>query len=113
MEWSADDISIDIVDHDTDHPIACVLIATPMGRLTLMGVPEWTGDRMLVRGVHIQSDGRLGPNRLGPAGVRRLAILVMESLHVRELVVVGEIRTTGAGPGHRPRPLRFTRTLPS
>src|SRR5688572_15532007 len=96
LRWTAEDIRFDLVREVTDHPVVTIAIDTPAGRLRLMAVPEWTGDRVLLRRAHVQADAGLGPNSLGLAGLRHLARLVMEKAHVRELVIVGEIRTTGA-----------------
>jgi hypothetical protein len=112
MRWSAADIRIDLAYGETDHPIATLIIETPEGRLLVMGVPHWRDDRLEIGRVHVQAEWGFGPNSLGPRGIRALALLVMEKLDVRDLRLAGEIRTTGAGPGHRPRPFRFTRTLP-
>ncbi|WP_187830075.1 hypothetical protein [Siccirubricoccus phaeus] len=113
VRWTIREIEVELVASETEHPIATLLVATPADRLRLMGVPEWIGRRITLRRAHIQADHGFGPNSLGPAGMRHLALLVMEVLDVDELVLVGEIRTTGAGPGHRPRPYRFTRALPA
>lgn len=55
----------------------------------------------------------LTPGRLGAAGLRRLMQKVIESLDVDQIIVAGAVRTTGARPGHRPRPFRFTRKAAS
>ena len=50
-------------------------------------------------------------NMFGYRRLRWLAQAVMEVMDVDELRIEGEVRTTGAGPGHRPRALRFARAV--
>lgn len=50
-----------------------------------------------------------GPNAVGPTALRALARDVMDWLDVDELRIEGATRTSGAGPGHDPRPLIFRR----
>src|SRR5688500_18121847 len=50
-----------------------------------------------------------GANAIGPGNLRSLAEVVMERLDFDALEIEGALRTTGASPGRRPRPLRFTR----
>jgi hypothetical protein len=50
-----------------------------------------------------------GANTVGIRLLRMLAQIVMERIDVDELRIEGASRTTGAGPGHDPRPLVFRR----
>lgn len=59
--------------------------------------------------LHIQSNLT---NRLGVRGLRHLCLSVMEELDFDAIEIIGARRTTGAGPGRTPRPLRFTRGDP-
>ena len=52
-------------------------------------------------GVHVQGSG---PNTVGSGVLLMLAREVRRWLGVDELRVEGATRTTGAGPGHEPRP---------
>jgi hypothetical protein len=47
--------------------------------------------------------------RLTMSDMRRVADLVMRELDYDSIIVEGAVRTTGARPGRRPRPLRFGR----
>jgi hypothetical protein len=59
-----------------------------------------------LRQLHVQGPGA---NAIGPGNLRSLAEVVMERLDFDALEIEGALRTTGASPGRRPRPLRFTR----
>jgi hypothetical protein len=48
-----------------------------------------------------------GPNIVGPAALRGLALWLKEFLDVDELRIEGAIRTSGASPGRRPAPIVF------
>lgn len=72
-----------------------------------MAEPEELGRTLVLRRFHMQAQA--GANSLGPGNLRLLADLVMERMDYDELVVEGAFRTTGANPGHRPRPRRFAR----
>ena len=62
-------------------------------------------DRVAVlSGGHFQGSG---PNTVGPTVLRSLAREVRSWLGVDELRIEGATRTTGASPGHDPRPLIF------
>jgi hypothetical protein len=57
--------------------------------------------------VHIEG---ASANVLGSGGLYRLACAVMKELSdVHQIIVLGAIRTSGARPGHRPRPIVFER----
>ena len=106
--WQADDVDFDLIDGATDHPVVSVMIKTPLGTLELMAEPIFGERRLVLRGLHVQSDD-LRANTLGPANLRRLAEIAMERLDCDEIVIEGAVRTTGAGKGRRPRPTRFAR----
>jgi len=55
-------------------------------------------------GLHLTGNG---PNSIGPAGMRALALWVKKEFGLDELRIHGASRTTGASPGRRPRPLVF------
>jgi hypothetical protein len=66
------------------------------------------GDRRLtLYGLHALGDG---PNRLGTATLLRLGRWALEALDLDELRIEGATRTSGARPGHAPRPIVFRRT---
>jgi hypothetical protein len=109
--WTLSDISVDF-DDLTVGRIVTVRIDTPAGLLMFMGEIEIVGRRLIARECHIHAE-RGGLHAFGWARLRQVARLLLELLETYdELVVEGGIRTSGANPGRRPRPLRFTRTLP-
>jgi hypothetical protein len=108
--WSPDAISFDIIADVTSHPVVTVAVTTPIGRLVFMGEPVIAGGRMVVRAVHVQG---AAPRSVGWPRLRMIAAAVLEGMGLDELVVEGAVRTTGACPGRRPRPLRFTRRHPA
>ena len=71
-----------------------------------MEEPEIAGPTLILRGVHMQG---ARPNAIGAGNLKVLARVVMERMELDGLVVEGALRTTGANPGHRPRPIRFAR----
>jgi hypothetical protein len=106
--WTAKDIRIVLDDDASEDEIVTVLVATPDGTLAIMAEVEWPKRVLTLRHLHIHSE-ELGPNEFGIKRLRWLGRAALEVLDADEIIVEGEIRTTGAGPGHRPRPLRFTR----
>ena len=107
--WRTGDISFDFVDELTSDPVVTILVSTPDGTLRFMAEPEIRkGTTLLLRAVHAQ-DAR--PNAVGAANLRIVARALMERLNVDGLIVEGAVRTSGANPGRRPRPLRFTRVF--
>jgi hypothetical protein len=102
--WTADQIAIEI--EDVDHPVAVVVITTPVGTLSLIGSISIVGrvmriDRTHVEGLTIGALGRVGLNAIG----RKL----LEVADVDEIIIQGGTRTTGRTKGKIPRPIRFPR----
>jgi hypothetical protein len=85
-----------------------VTIEVGIGNLAITILAEaLLGSRELVmRRTHFDGPG---PNTLGIATLREIANRIAEIADVETVVVEGAIRTTGAAPGHQPRPLRFAR----
>jgi hypothetical protein len=110
--WSAADIVIVLSADDTDDPVVTAEIKTPAGTLRLMAEPEWPGRVLILHGCHMHGED-VGPNAFGWRELRWLAAAAMEVLDVDEIRVEGEVRTSGANPGRRPRPLRFARKIRS
>lgn len=106
MAKSPDQIAFDIVADGTDDPVATARITTPDGNLMLMAELEIQGRTLILTGVHVQGDG---PNTIGPMTLRRIADAVMERMDLDEIEAQGASRTTGAGPGRTPHPIRFRR----
>jgi hypothetical protein len=106
MRWRPDDITFDIIAEDTDHPVATVSFMTPVGEIRVIAELEQQGRTLRLIGLHIQG---ATANAIGTTNLRVLADAVMENMDYDAVEVEGAIRTTGAGPGRRPRRLRFTR----
>jgi hypothetical protein len=106
--WRAEDISFDFVDELTSDPVVTVLVSTPGGTLTFMAEPSTQGTTLVLRAVHAQD---AHPNAVGAANLRIVARALMERLDIDGLFIEGAVRTSGANPGRRPRPIRFTRIL--
>jgi hypothetical protein len=102
--WATDQISIEI--EDVDHPVAVVMITTPVGTLSLIGGISIVGrmmriDRARVEGLTMGALGRVGLSAIG----RKL----LEVADVDEIIIQGGTRTTGRTKGKIPRPIRFPR----
>jgi hypothetical protein len=102
-----------VVDFDlaaTDHPIMTLTVRTPQGVITVMAETTGSGGVLEFRGLHMHSDA--GANAFGAARLRALVGALMEKFDVDTVVVEGARRTTGAFPGNRKGPFRFTRKAP-
>lgn len=107
MRWQPGDITFDIIAEETDHPVATVNFETPAGQIQIMAELKEEGRTLHLLGLHIQG---AASNAVGIANLRILADAVMEKMDYYDAIeVAGAVRTTGAGPGRRPRRLRFTR----
>lgn len=113
--WGANDIAITLHSDMTDDPIVTAEISTPDGIVMVMAevyVEDRNGSReMMLKEFHIHGED-IGSGEFGTHRLIRLAKAVMEAMNVNEMVVHGARRTTGANPGHRPRPLRLSRKNP-
>jgi len=78
----------------------------PARELQLMAEFELLGSTIVARRAHLQGSGR---NTIGVSLLREIAELMLAKVGYDELIVEGFRRTTGAGPGHTPKPLRFKR----
>jgi hypothetical protein len=108
--WRIDDVRIALSADATDYPITTIEVQIPQGTLTVMAELTAVGRTLRADGLHIHAAG-IGKNDLGPAKLRRLALIAVEIMDYDQLVVAGAARTTGASPGHRPRHLRFSRIV--
>src|SRR5690348_9421356 len=105
--WTRDDISILLVDDLTDHPIVTAMITTPGGEVHVMAEAEGVGRCLILRNFHIHGEN-VRPREFGYARLRGLVSAVIDTLeNDDEIIVEGAARTSGAGKGHRPRPIRF------
>lgn len=107
MLWRSEDIEFHLLDDLTSDPVVTVEIGTPGGVLLAMAEPEQNGRTLVLHRFHLQATA--GANSIGPSNLRLIAEVVMERMDHDELVIEGAVRTSGANPGHRPRPHRFTR----
>ena len=107
MRWTRADISFELLVDETDHPVVTFDIATPLGMLRLMGeVTVDTDAGLVLSGCHIEGPGA---NRVGIGHLRMIATIALEETGYEWIEIQGADRTTGANPGRRPRPLRFSR----
>lgn len=106
--WTADDITIDLVLDESAENIFTGTIATPIGTVKVMAEVSYENSVLALSGLHIHSQSG-GANTFGASHLRNLAQAVMETFDVGSLEVAGARRTSGANPGRRPSPLRFTR----
>jgi hypothetical protein len=110
MTWRLDQITAHgLTDDETDDPVVTVTFDTPAGSVKVMGeAHEPDPVTLCLQRVHIEGPGA---NAIGIANLRVLAAFVMEGMGYEAIEIEGALRTTGATPGHRPRPLRFTRRI--
>src|SRR4051794_26489333 len=110
----AKDIQITFDGEGTGGSVLTVRISTPAGSLLVIADLEEFGGDLVFSGVHIQTeDPGLRPNALGWARLRQIAQAVAEQADVDAIFIKGATRTTGAGKGRIPRPIRFARDLPA
>jgi hypothetical protein len=107
-KWKRDAVSFSLVDEVTSDPVATIEVITPGGTMTIMGEPYPIGKILVVERIHISSRG-IGPNDIGIRNLRLIADVIMEAMGYDVIRLEGAIRTTGANPGRRPRPIRFAR----
>lgn len=104
---------ISILRTEVEGDIAIAYFSFPGGTLEVIAnceILEGAENRTAVRleKLHIQS-GTLRPNALGIAALRALIDYAMDLGEIDEIIIAGGTRTTRAGPGRRPRQLRFAR----
>ena len=105
--WRPDEVIFDIVAEGTDDPVISVSITTPAGVFEIMAECIDEGRTLRLKEAHIQSEALDRTINIGV--LRSVAEIAMERMDYDELIIEGSPRTTGARPGHRPRPLRFLR----
>ena len=110
--WRAADITIIILDDQTDDPIVTAEILTPVGTVEVMAEVSLTAKCLALTGLHIQMSGTSN-RRFGSTNWRRLADAVMEKLGCDEIRIEGAPRTTGANQGRRPVPGFKRRIFPA
>jgi hypothetical protein len=109
--WTKDDLVIEIDDPLTDDPIVTATIRTPDGDLMVMAEVLVNDKTLSLRDLHLHGVN-IGPLEYGYRRLRALVAGVMDTLEKYDAIVVqGAVRTSGAGKGHRPRPIRFSRAV--
>ena len=99
MRWAATDISFDLVDAETDAPVATIAVRTPLGLIEVMAAIDVLGRTIILRRAHIQSAA--GTNATGIANLRTIADAFLQEFDYDLLEIEGEVRTTGASPRQR------------
>jgi hypothetical protein len=93
---------------DSAGDVLIVEVRLPEGGLLMMAEVTLEERCIRARGLHLEGVG-ITANSLGFAALRRIARAALERMDCDELIVEGGRRTTGAGPGRLPAPLRFKR----
>jgi len=100
MAWCFDEFEIEIETND----VSFVRMSKGAVEIEAIFHVHLVGRVAVLSRLDIQGTGA---NTLGLGTRRNLAWSVMEMLDVYELRIEGAARPSGAGPGHRPAPLRF------
>lgn len=95
---------IRIIEQDGSAIYAEVVVDRQM--LSIIANVDLVDGRAVLKDFHIDGPG---PRALGLARLRAIVLKVMEHFDVEVLEIQGFRRTTGAVPGHVPRPLVFRR----
>lgn len=107
-------IALEIDDSGTDDPIVTLNIVTTIGTIKIMAAPSQaiaSNERgLILENAHIQSDVGT-PNAFGPANLIRICAAICKDYGYDYIEVKGNLRTTGANPGRRPRSVRYPRRL--
>ena len=105
-----DDVILSVTIDESEDPVVIVSIEIPEGYLEVMAEIEIDYERRVIiaRGLHLHGVD-FDANGLGSIRLRQIARAMLEDLDYDECRIEGAIRTTGANPGRRPKPVRFTR----
>jgi hypothetical protein len=106
--WTQQEIAVSFLDEMCEGSVVAIQADIDGVTIKILGEVVDGTDPMVVMGVHVSSSG-VAANEIGMANLYTLAQRVMEVGDYDEIVVEGAVRTTGANPGHKPRPFRFTR----
>jgi hypothetical protein len=89
---------------ETDGQIVELVATTESGEVRVITGMRKEGDALVLRGLHID-----GPDAgsLGLIGLRNLATELGKQQGAKRVIIQGGTRTTGANPGHIPRPITF------
>jgi len=100
--WGEADVTVEIDEADRD--VMIVVIATPVGKLQLVGEVSRIGRVLHVRNAHA---GGLHPGSLSRAGLNAIGRKLLAEADVDQIIFEGGTRTTGKNPGRPPKPFRF------
>ncbi|GAV35461.1 hypothetical protein ROTAS13_03137 [Roseomonas sp. TAS13] len=107
--WQPHEITFEWIPDLTAHPFVTIIAHTPIGDLYLMGDYEEDGHKVTMRGCHINGGPGVHSKSVGQANLRAVAQKALYMLGRYELEIHGSTRTSGARPGHVPKPFRFRR----
>jgi hypothetical protein len=74
----------------------------PKGQVRIMGTFTKEGDTLYIRGAHIEGPGAA---RVGYRDIMEYGREYGRQQGVKQVIIEGQARTTGARPGHTPRPI--------
>ena len=87
---------------ETDGDVVELVATTACGDVRIITGLERDGDNLILRGMHVDGPGA---RSLGLQGLRDLAREFGRQHSARFVIIHGGVRTTGANPGHVPRPI--------
>jgi hypothetical protein len=90
---------------DVEHPVAVLVITTPVGAMSLVGSISIVGRVMRIDRAHVEG---LKLGALGRAGLNAIGRKLLELADVDQIIIQGGTRTTGRTKGKVPRPIRFS-----
>ncbi len=96
----AESRSVTILEWDAG--VVHLLGRGPWGEIEVIAEMSREGDTLILRGAHVEEPGA---GSLGISELRQLGRLLGRQQGVRRVFVFGGTRTTGANPGHSPRPV--------
>jgi hypothetical protein len=98
----AEDPLVRIVETDGD--VVELAATTAKGEVRVITGMTREGDTLILKGLHIDGPGA---GSLGLRELRNLATDLGRQQGARRVTIYGGTRTTGANPGHTPRPITF------
>ena len=101
------------ITQDSEGDVVIVEVRLPGGHIEVMAEVTFDDAARVItaRGLHVQGGqgGAIGPNDLGPRRLIGIARAALERMDYDAIIIEGGVRTTGARPGRRPRPIRIER----
>ncbi len=89
---------------ETDGDVVELAATTAKGEIRVITGMTREGDTLILKGMHIDGPGA---GSLGLRELRNLATDLGRQQGARRVTISGGTRTTGANPGHTPRPITF------